>query len=301
MFTDPVLVLAYNKPELLSASLSKLRKIHSGNVYIHLDGPQANKRSIDLFNDCKKVIEEFMSQNSNIFLKLQKANLGGQFGVLSGIDWFFSQEEFGVILEEDIDFADGIFLFVKKYKPLVQSKQIFSICFFNPGINVKFDLVLNHWLPWGWATSSNNWKSISAEIRNPKARVNLKFGRKPSSRLAVRLFLNSILRKVEKGEVKTWDAQVHASHLNNGFKTVFPSKSYSKHLGFVPEATHADQVDWWEHIVIANFEDANLVGLRDSNNKIFETLWRMSRLAHISNSIHKTKVTLVNIFRVRKH
>jgi hypothetical protein len=49
-------VLAYNKPELLRSSLSKLRKIHSGNVYIHLDGPQPNKRSIDLFNDCKKII-----------------------------------------------------------------------------------------------------------------------------------------------------------------------------------------------------------------------------------------------------
>ena len=286
MTSEPILVIAYNKPDLLSDSLDKLSFLTRGKVYVHLDGPQVNARSQDLHIECKLVIENAASKNSRIVFKILPFNLGGQFGVLAAIDWFFQNEAFGIILEEDIGFGDGIFEFVSCYKSEVTGGKAFALCFFNPGIELNQDFILNHWLPWGWATSSENWSSIARDIRDKDLTVKRGPTGNPASRIAVRRYLNSVIIKVKSGEVKTWDAQVHATILNRRFTSVFPSKSLTKHLGIRPEATHADLVDWWKHINVSEYENKNLVDLKDSNNKIFEKLWRMSRRALFSNAMH---------------
>lgn len=287
MISEPILVIAYNKPDLLSDLLDKLSFLTQGKIYVHLDGPQVNARSQDLHIECKLVIENALSKNSKIVSKILPFNLGGQFGVLAAIDWFFQSEAFGIILEEDIEFGEGMFEFVSRYKSEVTLGKVFSLCFFNPGIELNQDFVLNHWLPWGWATSSENWSSITRDIRDPDLIVKRCPTGNPASRIAVRRYLNSVIAKVKSGKVKTWDAQVHATILNRRFTSVFPSKSLTKHLGIRPEATHADLVDWWKHINVSEYENKNLIGLNDSNNKIFEKLWRMSRRALLSNAIHK--------------
>ncbi len=286
MTSEPILVIAYNKPDLLSESLDKLSLLTHGKVYVHLDGPQVSDRSQDLHIECRLVIENASLKNSRIVSKILPFNLGGQSGVLAAIDWFFQNEAFGIILEEDIGFGDGIFEFVARYKSEVTRGKAFALCFFNPGIDLDQDFILNHWLPWGWATSSENWSSIARGIRDSDLTVKRGPTGNPASRIAVRRYLNSVILKVKSGEVKTWDAQVHATILNRRFTSVFPSKSLTKHLGIRPEATHADLVDWWKHINVSDYENKNLVGLKDSNNKIFEKLWRMSRWALFSNAMH---------------
>ena len=286
MPTDPILIIAYNKPDLLSESLAKLYWITQGKIYVHLDGPQENARSRDFFLQCKSIVNNASLRNPKIISKVREVNLGGQIGVLEAIDWFFENETFGIILEEDIGFGDGIFQFVSRYKSEVTENRRFALCFFNPGIELDEDFILNHWLPWGWATSAKNWLTIAREVRDPEITVKSALTGSPASRFAVRHYLNSIIKKVKSGKIKTWDAQVHAALLNHRFSCVFPSKSLTKHLGIRPEATHADLIDWWKHINISKYKSGALIDLDDSNNKEFEKLWRMSRKALLSNTLH---------------
>ena len=286
MTTEPILIIAYNKPDLLSESLAKLHSLTQGKIYVHIDGPQENAQSKDLFLECKSIVENASLRNPQVISKVREVNLGGQYGVLEAIDWFFECETFGIILEEDIGFGDGIFQFVSRYKSEVTEGNRFALCFFNPGIELNQDFILNHWLPWGWATSAENWLAIAQEVRNLEITVKCTSVKSPASRFAVRHYLNSIIKKVKFGKIKTWDAQVHAALLNRRFNCVFPSKSLTKHLGIRPEATHADLVDWWKHIKVSEYEVGTLMDLDDSNNKEFEKLWRMSRKALLSNILH---------------
>ena len=286
MPTDPILIIAYNKPDLLSELLARLHSLSESKIYVHLDGPQENTRSQELFLECQSIVENASLRNSQIISKVRDVNLGGQFGVLEAIDWFFENETFGIILEEDIGFGDGIFQFVSRYKSEVTESKSFALCFFNPGIELDQDFTLSHWLPWGWATNAENWLTIAREVRETKITVKRISTRSPASRFAVRHYLNSIIKKVRLGKIKTWDAQVHATILNHRFTCVFPSKSLTKHLGIRPEATHADLVDWWKHISISEYTGGELIGLDDSNNKEFEKLWRMSLKALLSNTLH---------------
>lgn len=296
MNADPVLIIAYNKPDLLSESLAKLQLLSNGKIYVHLDGPQENAQSKELFLECKSIVEMASLRNPQIILKVREVNFGGQFGVLEAINWFFENEEFGIILEEDIGFEYGIFLFVSRYKSNVMENKKFALCFFNPGLDLDQDFILNHWLPWGWATSAKNWRVIADEVRDPEISVKRSLGGSPAARFAVRYYLNSIIKKVKFGKIKTWDAQVHAALLNHKYSCVFPSKSLTKHLGIRPEATHADLVDWWKHIKVSEYEGRGLLSLNDSNNKEFEKLWRMTRRALLSNAINN----LMSRFRGQK-
>lgn len=290
-----VLVIAYNKPDLLASSLEKLRRIKPRKIYIHLDGPQETLRSLELNTSCRLVIEKFQKDYRGVEARIQTKNLGGKYGVLNALDWFFSNEKFGIILEEDIEFDDEIFKFTEFAKPLFKNPNLFAICFFNPVQDFDSNFFLNHWLPWGWASTSDQWQDISSDIRNPDLKVKHRFGRNPAARTGVRRYLNSIIRQVKKGTVKTWDAQVHAAVINSGKMALFPQYSLTKHLGIRPEATHADLIDWWSHISIGHFQDKRPIEVKDSNNLRFEKVWRMSKMALISNLYHRLRTFLARI------
>jgi hypothetical protein len=292
MTDTPVLVIAFNKPDLLLSSLQKLKNNRPRMIYIHLDGPGNSERASDLNLNCKLVIEAFAKEFENVKIRIQDKNLGGKFGVLSAIEWFFESEEFGIILEEDIDFTDEIFEYTEFAKEFFRDEDLFALAFFNPIVGSEANFYLNHWLPWGWATSSAQWNAlISSSIGLQDKVSRRKEG--PASRFAVRYFLNSIISKVDKEQVHTWDAQVHAALINSGKKVLFPRFTLTKHLGIGADATHADSIEWWPHISIGKFERKAPYLLTDLDNKKFEKVWRMSIMSLASDAFHSVVCLLL--------
>jgi hypothetical protein len=285
----PVLVIAYNKPDHLFSSLQKLRDAGNRKIYVHLDGPNNSERGYELHAKCRLVIEEFARDFQNVKVRFQDRNLGGKFGVLSAIDWFFAAEDFGIILEEDIDFTDQIFKYTEFARTMFGDQDLFALAFFNPIVESESNFYLNHWLPWGWATTSTQWTALTSSSNELRDKVTPCRKEGPASRFAVRHFLNSIISKVERGQVHTWDAQVHAALINSGKKVLFPRFALTKHLGISIDATHADLTDWWRHISIGQFEAEEPSPLSDLDNLKFEKVWRMSKMAFMSNVFHSAK------------
>jgi hypothetical protein len=287
MSQAPILIIAYNKPDLLEGMLQKILALPRCSIYIHLDGPQETDSSRRINQECQAVITAFENSYGKVNKSIKSFNLGGKDGVLSAIDWFFLSEDFGIILEEDIDFNAEIFKFVEfGYKFMVEDKNLFALCFFNPVMNLDSNFYLNHWLPWGWATSAVQWKSIRSEIKSVNLTISKGYRRHPSKRLSVRHYLNSIIRKVDSGEIKTWDAQVHALVIKHNKFVLFPKQSLTKHLGVRPDATHADLIDWWAHIPMGVFSSTLPEPLNDKLNRNFERVWRMDLLSMASNYLH---------------
>jgi len=286
-----VLVIAFNKPDLLEATLHKASKFTKGYIYVHLDGPKTYGDGISLNRECTEIILKYSQQQSRFKVRLQNFNLGGKDGVLSAINWFFENEDFGIILEEDIDFNFGIIEFTEYARKILDlDGDIFSICFFNPVVNQSKNFILHHWLPWGWATSRKQWQSISNLIIAPELKVKCGSLGHPSGRFTVRYFLNRIIRFVKSGKVQTWDAQVHAVLLNQRKLSIFPAQTLTKHLGIRPEATHADLVDWWSHLSIGEFSSSLEINVSDKMNRQFEKAWRMNRIAFLSDQINRNRV-----------
>lgn len=297
-----ILIIAYNKPDLLEEMLHKLLALPRRSIYIHLDGPKKTDISRRINQECREIIEIFENSYGKINKSFKSCNLGGRDGVLSAIDWFFESEDFGIILEEDIDFEAEIFKFVEFGRKFMEDEEnLFSLCFFNPLLSLDRNFYLNHWLPWGWATSARQWKSISSQVKDANLRIHRGVGGHPSKRYSVRHYLNSIIKKVASGEIHTWDAQVHALVIAHNKYALFPMNSLTKHLGIRLDATHADLIDWWAHIPMGKFFPTQPGPLTDKLNRNFERMWRMDSFAMIKNWLHFLIQKITPLIPLRFH
>jgi len=97
----PVLLLIFNRPDTTQLVFNKIRKARPAELYIAADGPRKNQP--DDPENCRKA-REILRQvdwDCKISTLFREENLGCKIGVSSAIDWFFSEVEEGIILEDD--------------------------------------------------------------------------------------------------------------------------------------------------------------------------------------------------------
>jgi hypothetical protein len=282
----PILVIAYNRPEYLEMLLLKLTECNASRIFVHLDGPKNDDpKSISLNLACLEILNKSPLVNRIGDTLIQPKNLGGKNGVIAALDWFFDTVEYGIIVEEDIDVSLTVFNYAAKYQHLLNEQGVFSLCLFNPIQNSKEDFLSSHWLPWGWVTTSSNWKSVRRDVENnQKAKVQFKG---PAKRFPVRWYLNRVIKLVEGKKVFTWDAQVHAAVLNRNLKSIFPARALSKHLGVGGDAEHADSVDWWAHIELSDYVSQNPLTEIKFHDLELERVWGMNWRSLISAKVHE--------------
>ena len=114
-----ILYCCYNRPELVKKSLNILKELKPKKFYIAYDGPKKNDLDI---KKCKEVRDLIKNTNflSNTEYKFNDKNLGCKKSISQSIDWFFNNEEEGVIIEDDIMASKDFFKFcdyaLSKYK-----------------------------------------------------------------------------------------------------------------------------------------------------------------------------------------
>ena len=114
MYQDiPILVLGYNRPEHIRKLILSLRKVKPKKIYISLDGPKDNPVDIKKNNNVKREIQK-IDWKCKIKKKYNKKNFGCRESVSRGISWFFRENRFGIILEDDCIPKKSFFIFCKK-------------------------------------------------------------------------------------------------------------------------------------------------------------------------------------------
>lgn len=195
---DACLILGYARVEGLLGVLDSAIKAACPRIYISIDGsidPSVQENQRSLMRQIRLVSENSTSQ---IIIRHSQKNFGVAGGVISGIDWFFQNEEFGAILEDDLQVSENFFLFVQKAKELLRENPdylMISGCRFSP--EGKSISLTNYPLIWGWATSKENWLCMrNAIVHGPSFKGVLDY---ESS-----FWLAGALR-VKYGVIDTWD------------------------------------------------------------------------------------------------
>ena len=155
----PVVIISFNRPDLLAQVIQAVLAYCPSKLYIFNDGPRSKDDSeviainYDLVSkvNASFTIEKFFSTE----------NLGAKLHIQKALDYFFSIEEFGIILEDDcvpsLDFFDFV--------TLTRQQQIESMHTLQPISGVRFNsarTVLSSKssrLPhiWGWACTREYW------------------------------------------------------------------------------------------------------------------------------------------------
>ena len=215
-FEVPILLLICDRPLETEKVFNRIKLLKPKHLYISQDGKHSetfNKIHIDW--------------SCNFHYRQSTNKQGCKNGVLSGLDWFFSNVEAGIILEDDTLPDLSFFYFCRemliRYK---HDKRIFHI----NGTNFQSKWIGNgtyyfsqNMHCWGWASWCDRWQKYSE---------NFDYDLIPNSHK----WLIKYLKKIDK--LDTWDYQWYYSILSNGGICIYPNINMVENIGFNNNATH---------------------------------------------------------------
>lgn len=243
MFDTPILLIAFNRPDTTKKLLDAIRNIKPTKLYIATDGPRLNNQSDIIKTQNVNSIFKKIDWNCDTFFLKRNKNLGCKLAVSKAIDWFFENEECGIILEDDCLPNYDFFIYCQTLlKKFSNNKEIFMITgdnFQQGKIHGNYSYYfskLTH--VWGWATWKRAWAHYDVDMSFwPEFKNSSKFKNIFKSFTARRYF-KSIFNEVYNGKIDTWDYQWTACVWFNNGLSITPNCNLVINIGFGPDATH---------------------------------------------------------------
>lgn len=223
-----------------------LEKISSNIViYVFSDGPK------DSDHDRNRVVEVRELLNHPLFedaqLNLQTHNLGCGPGMMFGINWFFSQVDSGIILEDDCILHSSSPQFFQRYldhysnDPRVAIISGFNPIFCHYRDNFGLDKAFLSRVPitYGWATWAHKWfEHQSYHANHTGYRIADVCGFALGGHLVASYVFESYIMEGLSDASNIWDYQWYLTCFAKGWLTYFPSANYVINIGLGTEATH---------------------------------------------------------------
>ena len=184
-----------------------------------------------------------LNQGVQIYLWERENNLGLACSMITAIDWFFSYEAKGIILEDDLNisnefhnFADNALTHFEDHKEvlMISGNQFFT------QENKLSDLSTSMYpLIWGWATWSDRWYSFRKILNNGEI-----LKRKVPLKISTRLFLELGCYKSISCRNNSWAILFATYSRFQGFKCVLPNVNLVSNLGNDIYATNTISKHW---------------------------------------------------------
>lgn len=241
-----ILLIAFNRPETTQEVFNRIRIAKPARLYIAADGPRLNRP--DDVEKCKQVraIKENVDWDCIVKTRYSEKNHGCKKGVVSAINWFFDNEEEGIILEDDIIPDESFFPYCAEMLNLYRNHEnIKAVLGFNlNGQGVKSDshFIYEGFYPWGWATWRRAWIQYDPDNYDIDKLKALQKTRKSHKYLIDTVDLN--LRLIKRGLLDTWDYQfMYMMICKNGY-SVAPYANLIKNIGIDGAHSSANILDF---------------------------------------------------------
>ena len=238
----PLLMIAFNRPEKTQRVFEAVRAAAPRRLYLAADGPRADVPSdVDRCERTRRVLDD-VTWPCEVKRLYQPRNLGCKRGVGAAIDWFLTQEDSGIILEDDCLPAPDFFLFcaelLDRYRDTPEVMMIGGHNRLGTWDAAEASYLFSRSAPiWGWATWRRAWARYDPAMTRwgePEARALVR-SRMPLTeyRITSHRFDN-----VYEGRLDTWDFGWALAILINGGVSVMPARNLITNIGFDSEATH---------------------------------------------------------------
>lgn len=255
-FKTPVLYIVFNRLQTVVQSFPRIAARRPAQLYLAADGPRAGREGEAAA--CAAVRDYVLSHIDwpcEVHTLFRNENLGCKYGVAGAIQWFFSNVDAGIVLEDDILPEPSFFSYcetmLERYR---LNPFVGAVCGFNrEGVSsFKDDIFLCTTVGvWGWASWADKIGDYSADYSflcnaaasgagiPAKKRMTRYLSRKAEAEL-----LSNARRAVE-GELNTWDYQFSEYLALRQMGSVVPRKSLVRNLGFSSDSTHTSGRPSW--------------------------------------------------------
>ena len=239
----PILILGYNRFDKFTRCIKTLKEKGIKKIYVSIDGPKN-----DFDKESQEKIINFCSNSKlglNIKLKKLDKNYGCRLGPIKGISWFFEENKYGVIFEDDVIVSrkclKAFLILLKKH---FFNENIMSISSFNEFTSKRVESIyeIPVWRSWGWATWANKWK-MHLEFSNSIKDFNIWeiYNLLPKE---FRLIETAeLLRSCQLNLMDAWDYEFNFSHIVNKKKSLTIGGINNYVYGFDDSATHTKNIE----------------------------------------------------------
>jgi len=251
----PVLLLIFNRSDNALEALKSIREYAPEHIYIAADGPRASK--LGEAELCERVRNEVCSAvdwRCTIHTRFRKVNMGCAKAVYDAVTWFFENEEYGIICEDDVVLHPDFYRLCEEYLPYYKDEErVMLITAQNavPQLNKADQLVFtNGCFIWGWASWRRAWAKMdmkmSAWPKYPKWKLIKHFG------LFYGFMMNHYWNKHYKNinNSTSWATRWKFSCLVNDGLTLSANVNLQRNTGTNTEGAHysADDEDLYDHV-----------------------------------------------------
>ena len=235
----PVLLIGFNRPDLIKKNLENLRKQNVQKLYIAIDGPREGRE-----DDNKKVeeVRQLVRQIDfcpDLKVKLRDKNVGAEVNVSEGIAWALENEEYVIVLEDDVMAHESFFRFAQemliRYKDDERIAMV-SGCNFTPipFSNDEDYCFCQSGHTWGWATWKRVWKDFSLYEAVDDKYVRRDFLRSVSANRAIarrRIWMFRSMKRRGVGK-RTWDIMFSYFRITRQLLSIVPKSHLTSNIGF---------------------------------------------------------------------
>ena len=170
----PILLIVFNRPEKVKRLIEELSVLQPKTIYIVADGPRPHVPSdvettaatraaaVDIPWECD-VHTNFLEEN------LRSRYNATEYSAVFGLDWFFKENEMGIILEDDCVPDQSFFTFcaqlLEKYKDDPKVMHISGNNFQDGTVRGDGSYYFSHFTSvWGWATWRRAWQQFHPAV-----------------------------------------------------------------------------------------------------------------------------------------
>lgn len=244
----PVLLLAFNRPDLLQKVLEGLEKqsLMPDTIIAYIDGPRAGEipeRKAKI-QECKDLLENF--KPVQIQIRARENNWGCTKNTLDAITNILKEYESVIFLEDDVVPGPHYFrtmaLLLEAYKPF---KNIFSIQSFKnfryfdkeiDRLGADF-YVFNFFSSWGFATWSDRWLNVIGQFDYFKLDSLKTVYKIPTNRTVLKIHSFIFRNFYKKPKLDDWNLRLWLITLFNKYLSICPRFSLTRNIGYAhPEA-----------------------------------------------------------------
>ena len=245
MLDTPILLLGFNRPDLLNKRIQEISKMNIRNLYVSIDGG-SQSNTVEMLNLIKSIPNNFFN-HVNVIVTHQKYNLGLTKHMTESISAILQLHSNIIVVEDDISLSNNFYNNMILGLSILNSSNTLGTVSSLSALNYSGTLYpKNKWRKtkyffcWGWGCSRETWTKYRADLNNVdldnELRSSLLWNDLSNHQKEVWI---SRFNRVKNDPTYTWDIQMqYASFLHN-FTNLAPVFRFSNNEGFNDiRATH---------------------------------------------------------------
>ncbi|MES2629344.1 MAG: glycosyltransferase family 2 protein [Bacteroidota bacterium] len=256
MSLAPIIVFAYNRPDLLQRTLDSLGQnelISSSEVFIYCDGAKTGASESDRSRlEATAAVARSFSGPAAVTVTVRETNMGLATSVITGITEIINRFGRAIIIEDDVLLSRYFLRFMNDaltvYENEPKVKSIGSWVYYKDKFPYSYFLRVPDTI--AWATWKKDWEEFEKDpvvLKTELANRNLTDRFNLDGNLDQMRMLNDQIA----GRVNSWAIRWAANFILNDKYCFYPKQALAKHIGFAKGATHTQTMDYNKNLVVS--------------------------------------------------